>query len=90
MEANTGGVENVLFLDIRSLRIHHDQLCVLVDSLKRKPLVIAFCEIWLNENDCLEMFQLDGYQKEFLKIRKKRGSGVAFFCENELNLFFKI
>ena len=35
MEANIGGKEGVLFLSIRSLRIHHDQLCVLVDHSKK-------------------------------------------------------
>ena len=33
MEANIGGKESVL--NVRSLRLHHDQLCVLVDSFKK-------------------------------------------------------
>ena len=51
MEANIGGKEGVLLLNIRSLRLHHDQLCDLVDSLKEKPLVIALFETWLTDND---------------------------------------
>ena len=81
IKAITGGTESVFFLNIRSLRLHHDQLCVLVDSLKQKPLVIALCETWLTENDCLEMFQFEGYQKEVFTIREKRGGGVAFFVK---------
>ena len=79
MEANVGGNEGVLFLKIGSLRLHHDQLCVLVDSLKEKPFVIALCETWLTDNDFLDFFQLDGYQKGVFKNREKRGGGVAFF-----------
>ena len=71
MEANTGEIESVFFLNIRSLRLHHDQLCIMDDSLKKKHLVIALCETWLTENDCLEMFQLDGYQKGVFKNREK-------------------
>ena len=63
MEANIGGKEGVLFPNIRSLRLYHDQLCVLVDSLKEKSLVIALCEAWLTDNDFLDFFQLDVYQK---------------------------
>ena len=72
MEANPGETESVFFLNIRSLRLHHDPLCVLVDSVKKKHLVIALCETWLTENDCLEMFQLDGYQKGVFENREKR------------------
>ena len=70
MKANTGETESVFFI-IRSLRINYDQLCVLVDSLKKKLLLIALCETWLTENDCLEMFQLDVIRTGFLKIGKK-------------------
>ena len=71
VEANTGRTESVFFLNIRSLRVHHGQLCVLVDSRKQKPLAIALRETWLTEKDCLEMIQLDVYQKGVFKNRKK-------------------
>ena len=44
MEANTGETESVFFLNIKSLRLHQDQRCVLVASLNKKPLVIALRE----------------------------------------------
>ena len=78
MEANTGETESVFFLNIRSLRLHHDQLFVLVDSLKKKYLLIALCETWLTENDCLEMFSWMVIRKEFLQIGKK-GWWCSFF-----------
>ena len=75
METIIGGKEGVLFLNIRSLRLYHDQLCVLNDSLKKKPLVIASCETWLTDNDFLDFFfSWMGIKKGFLKIKKK---GVA-------------
>ena len=42
MEAKTGETETVFFLNIRSLRLHYDQLYVLVDSLKKKPFSYRF------------------------------------------------
>ena len=53
----------MLFLNIRSLRLHHDQLCVLVDSLKQKPLVIALYETWLTDNDFLDFFSVGWVSK---------------------------
>ena len=88
MEANNGGKEGLLFLNIRSLRLHHAQLCVLVDSLKEKPLVIASCETWLTDNDFF--FSWMGIKKGFLKIGKKRVAVLLFSSELELNLFFGI
>ena len=66
-----GNDGDILFLNIQSLRNHHDQLKVLIASLKWQPCVVALCETWLSDNDPLELYNLDGYKKEFLLTVKK-------------------
>ena len=39
----------LLFLNIRSLRRHHDQLNALIEGFSTKPLVIALSETWLTD-----------------------------------------
>ena len=72
------------FLNVQSLRSHHDQLKVLVASLNRPPLVIALCETWLSDNDPLDLYHLDGYQKGiFVNRQNSRGSGFFYFKKNQ-------
>ena len=44
---------------------------------------------WLTENDYLEMFQLDGYQKRVFKNMEKRDGGVAFFEKTGVEFIFQ-
>ena len=83
-----GNDGDILFLNIQSLRNHHDELKFLVASLKWQPYVVALCKTWLSDNDPLELYNLDGYQKDiFVNRQKSRGGGLAFFLKvlsNEL------
>ena len=47
-EHQLGDIEqqSKLFLNIRSLRYHHDQLCCLLEIFKSKPIAIGLCETW--------------------------------------------
>lgn len=74
-------MENFLFfLNIRSLRCHHDQLEVFIKTLNPKPKIIALCETWLTDNDPIEVYAIENYQKIEIKNRQnKRGGGVALY-----------
>ena len=81
-----GNDGDLFFLNVQSLRSHHDQLRVLVASLNRQPLVIAICETWLSDNDPLNLYHLDGYQKGiFVNRQNSRGGGLALFIKNKIN-----
>ena len=85
-----GNDGDILFLNIQSLRNHHDQLKFLVASLKWQPSVVALCDTWLSDNDPLELFNLDGYQKGiFVNRQKSRGWGLAFFIKDQIDFFIK-
>ena len=81
----------ILFLNIQPLRNHHDQLKVLVASLKWQPCVVALSKTWLNDNDRLELYNLDGYQKDiFVNRQKSRGGGLAFFIKDQIDFSHEI
>ena len=76
---------------MQSLLNHHDQLKVLVASLKWQPYVVALCEPCLSDNDPLELYNLDGYQKGiFVNRQKSRGMGLVFFIKNQFDFSHKI
>ena len=80
-----------MFLNIQLLRNHHDQLKVLVASLKWQPYVVALCETWLSDNDPLELYNLDGYQNcIFVNRQKSRGGGLAFFIKDQIDFSHEI
>ena len=82
---------DILFLNIQSLRNHHDQLKILVASLKWQPYVVALCETWLSDNDPLELYNLDGYQEGvFVNRQKSRGGGLAFFIKDQIDFSHEI
>ena len=74
--------KSLLFINVQSLRSHHDQLCCQLETLETKPAVIAVCEIWLTDNDPIDMYLVTGYQPMITKNRNdKRGGGVGFLYE---------
>ena len=86
-----GNDGDIFFLNIQSLRNHHDQLKVLVASLEWQPYVVALCKTWLSDNDPLELNNLDGYQKGiFVNRQKSRGGGLAFFMEDQIDFSHEI
>ena len=73
------------FLNIRSLRSHHDQLVIDINQLQQKPLIIALCETWLCDNDYLNLYHLDGYHPLISTHRKyQRGGGWAFYVHDDV------
>ena len=84
----------LLFINVHSLRSHHDQLCCQLETLKTNSAVIAVCETWLIDNDPIDMYFITGYQPLIVKNRNdKRGGGVGFFvredCKIISNFFFE-
>ena len=51
----------LLFLNIRSLRCHHDQLSAFIEGFSTKPLVTALCETWLTDNDPTSLYKINGF-----------------------------
>ena len=80
-----GKLEKVylFFLNIQSLRCHHDLLKVELDRLKNAPALINLCETWLTDNDPIGLYSIDGYQTIITKSRVgKKGGGIACFVKN--------
>ena len=86
-----GNDGDLFFLNVQSLRSHHDQMKVLFASLNRQPLVIALCETCLSDNDPLDLYYLDGYQKGvFVNRKNSTGRGLALFIKNKNNFSHEI
>ena len=66
----------LLFLDIQSLRCHHDLLKVELDRLKNAPVLIALCETWLTDNDTTGLYSIGGYQTNITKNSFGKKGGV--------------
>ena len=78
--------DKIFYLNIRSLRNHHDQLVYELSELEYKPIAICLCETWLTDNDPLGLYQIEGYQPVEVKNRpNKRGGGLAVFVRNDMN-----
>ena len=77
-------MQSILFLIIRSLRNHHDQLCCLIEKFKTKPIAIGLCETWLTDNDPIDSYKIDGYLPLITENREtKKGVGLAFFIRDD-------
>ena len=78
--------DKIFFMNIRSLRTHHDQLVYELNKLEYKPIAVCLCETWLTDNDPLGLYQIEGYQPVEVKNRpNKRGGGLAVFVRNDMN-----
>ena len=69
----------LFFLNIQSLRCHHDLLKVELDRLKNAPALIAICATWLTDNDPIGIYSIDGYQTFITKDRVDKKTG-GFAC----------
>ena len=80
------GLANSLlfFLNIRSLRCHHEHLQNLLLDTGEKPAIIALAETWLTERDPLAIYKLEGYAPIITKNRKTRGGGCAFYVKENI------
>ena len=81
---------SVLGLNIQSLRFHHPELVLLLETLSNKPEAIILTETWLTENDPLTKLNIDGYQPIESKPRKcmkRRSGGVAFYFKKGIQYF---
>ncbi len=80
---------SILHMNIRSLSKHFDELTVLLDTMQAKPAIIALSETWINQNDNVMMYNLEGYSPIICKNRHdSRGGGVALFVAS--NLTYKV
>ena len=74
----------LVFLNIRSLRCHHDQLNAFFEGFSTKPLVIALCETWLTDNDPTSLYKINGFSNIATHNRggQKRWRTRIFVNEN--------
>ena len=80
----------LLFINVQSLRSHHDQLYCQLETLKTKPAVIAVCKTWLTDNDPIDMYFITGYQPLIVKNRNdEKGGGVGFFVRADCKIISK-
>ena len=92
---NFGQIKDFLLgLNIQSLRCHHDELVVELDSFLHKPKIIALTETWLTNSDTQNMkiagkildYSIASYHPIHSKPRKnyKKRGGVAFYVHETL------
>ena len=75
----------VLFLNIQSIRSHHDQLAAFLASFENQPIALCLCETWLSDTDCLSLYKLPNYRPIISRTRKsQRGGGCAIFVHDSL------
>ena len=75
----------VLFLNIQSIRSHHDQLAAFVESFENQTVALCLCETWLSDTDCLSVFKLTNYMPIISRTRNsQRGGGCAIFVRDSL------
>ena len=82
-----------LSLNIQSLGFHYAELVVFLETLEKKPDVIALTETWLKDSDQLEDYDLPGYQTIVSKSRnnaRRRSGGVNFVLEIIFNIQYRI
>ena len=80
----------LLFLNIRSLRCHHDQLSAFIEGFSTKPLVTALCETWLTDNDPTSLYKINGFSNIVTHNRSGRnGGGCAFFVNENVDFTVK-
>ena len=75
----------VLSLNIQSLKPHHDHLNCFLNNFQKQPRLIALSETWLNENDNLGVYNLEGYKIVVESQTGKKGGGVAFLVKSEIS-----
>ena len=77
---NSSTTQTPFFLNVQSIRAHHDQLSVLIESFDNKPALIGLTETWLSDNDPIGNYNLEGYDNIVCANRvNARGGGVAAF-----------
>ena len=77
---------DIFYMNIRSLRCHHDQLITTFDDFEVKPVLICLCETWLTENDPIDLYWLDDYSEiETSNRLNKLGGGLAFYAREDVN-----
>ena len=79
--------QTAFFLNVQSIRAHHDQLSVLIGSFDNKPALIGLTETWLSDNDPIGIYNLEGYDNIVCANRvNARGGGVAAFIKLALTI----
>ena len=80
----------LLFLNIRSLRCHHDQLNALIEGFSTKPLWIALCETCETDNDPTSLYKINGFSNIVTHNRSgQKGGGCAFFVNENIDFTVK-
>ena len=76
---------DLFFLNVQSIRSHHDQLEVLVSEIGQ-PTILVLCETWLTINNPIGLFNLKSYQQILTCNRgTQKGGGLAFYVREGVN-----
>ena len=68
--------QTAFFLNVQSIRAHHDQLSVLSESFDNKPALLGLTETWLLNNDPIGIYNLEGYDDIFCANRVNARMGA--------------
>ena len=66
--------QTAFFLNVQSIRAHHDQLSVLIESFDNKPALIGLTETWLSDNDPIGIYNLEGYDNIANRVNARGGA----------------
>ena len=77
----------MMTFNIRSLRKNFDNFTYLLSRIKTKIHIICLTETWLNNNDNLLDYELDGYHPPLNQTRSgnKHGGGVITYIHRDIN-----
>ena len=59
----------VLNINTRSIKNHHDEIEALIGSLESSPNILAITETWLNETDEINCYKIKGFEPLISKSR---------------------
>ena len=68
--------DSFFFLNLQSLRFHHDLMKVELDRLKNALALIALCETWLTDKDPTGLYSIDGYETIITNYMVGKKGGV--------------
>ena len=72
----------ILYVNIRSLKNNLEKLELLLNRLRRKPIVIVCTETWMLQY--IELYNLPGYNLRYNESNINKSDGVILYIKNDV------
>lgn len=76
---------NILHVNCRSIRKNFDGLIRMLKQIKMQFHCIVVTETWLNDNDNMEFYNIDGFKINFVHRTFGKGGGILIYINNEFS-----